>query len=366
MGAEVRALDRCPCAARRKSSSSSRSCEPARSLSAALASLLAACSAVGSGSEHATTGADSTSGGTDGGQVEDDGQDDSEVEDDGQVEDVPSGPRCVTLSTGTEVCEPPSFEIEQAEEWMVLGIANHEALAALLEPHGLRPVSISGPVVPTALICLVAIRYHDTDIGPYREFIVQSLVQVDHPTDDVYFDSIVAFFTDLPGGDGEHEYGFLMHHLTLDGDVPETLDDAIAGGRELMGFPKRRGTISLGAPTSFSRSFTVSESDSGDDSFEVTAGLTFTSPFPVTIPATRFHRIVTLGAPEHFELGTLPPCWIDVHRTTTSTAQLFTALDTLTVTGRLDEELDALGFLPGWWVESPTIRGSLTRDTFCL
>lgn len=278
--------------------------------------------------------------------------------------DVGSGSSCVTLSTGTEVCEPFAFEIVQAEEWIVLGVADYDALAARLEPHGLRPVSISGPVVRTALVGLVAIRYHDTEIGPYREFLLQSLVQDDHPSDDVYYDNIAAFFADLPGGGGGHAHGFLMHHLTLDGDVPDTLDEAVAGGRELLGFPKVRGAIALGAPTPLSRSFTVSE-HAGSDAFEVTAGLTLTSPLPVTFPVTRSYRVVTLGAADHLGLGSAPPCWIDVQRTTTSTAQLFTAFDTLTITGSLGDELEAIGFVSGWWVESPSVRGSLTRDGFC-
>lgn len=73
----------------------------------------------------------------------------------------------VTLSNGKKMSLP--LHIQQGKGVVLAGLANLEALADYLEPHGLKPV----PLTPTqGFIALYNMNYERTDLGAYQELVI--------------------------------------------------------------------------------------------------------------------------------------------------------------------------------------------------
>jgi hypothetical protein len=130
---------------------------------------------------------------------------------------------CFNLSIGRQFCEPI---LERSQLLVIVGKADCPPIEAELRPFGLSPI----PAAEDGKSCLVALdifNYTSGNIGRYKELVV------------AYPAKTIDRASTSP------EKGAYMRFLVLDSDDSRALDYAMSIGKEMYGFPKVTGKISL-------------------------------------------------------------------------------------------------------------------------
>lgn len=284
----------------------------------------------------------------------------------GKADEIPSG--CVETAEHGMVC--PQFQVEDAEAVVLFGVADIEPWRDRLRGSGLKPVIVREfqfglfPGPPRALMSAAIINYRDTEIGPYREFLVQVLVQDEH-TQQLDFSGTTATIRAHSGDTIKSSIrrGWYVDHLTLDGDDKAVVDVAVQGGRSLFGFPKSRGDIG-GSLHDFEVSESASQNaeldrDPNEDletwSLRAQVSPSVLSNQLLPIPTTSRFWTVANG------LGT--PCWMEVDQSADAVLDLKDPR--WQPTGGMQKLTRQLGFDPIAWSRQTNMESFLHRDSLC-
>jgi hypothetical protein len=233
---------------------------------------------------------------------------------------------CYVLTSGRKFCEP--LRIKNAQLLIIIGKGDYSSVAQEVSRFGLTPQATddSGS---KAFVWLEMVRYLDSDIGKYDEFIVAYPVKNEHAQNGLPAD------------------GNFSSRLILDSRDSGTLDYAIAIGREIYGYPKVAGKL-------------IYEFEKNNLKWRVRA-----DAFPELEGSLRTYGHQVKGEePAHIAIaGTenrSTPCWTNVQQQWRSTGDIDwnPHEDRLTISG--DSPLKKLHFEPIAWEFAPSLKFTLT------
>ncbi len=276
----------------------------------------------------------------------------------------PLDPDCRMIE-GVLACLPFDESMGTIEGLMLFAEADYAIANERVGQHGLLPMPVLGLDGQThALVVLGVLDYEGTDlVGPYREFLLQTvIVDPDHPVPEPT-DVLTLMQGLLGSAEVPVPMATVVEHLTLGGDDPEALRQAVEVGRDYFGFPKFYGEVSQ-EHGPWGHAFRVEQPASQPfgpaalGAFTLEVELADGNPLAVPTPATTTFRAVTTGAGY--------PCWLDM---TLESARvdphLWTLADSWEATGGLGALLSDLEFTPRGWTHFEQTQGRLGAQQFC-
>ncbi len=285
----------------------------------------------------------------------------------GKADDIQGG--CVDTPEHGVVC--PQFEVEDADAVVLFGVADIQPWRDRLQGSGLKPVIVreiqfgvfAGP--PRALMAAAYVDYHKTEIGPYREFLVQVLVQDEH-TKQLDFTGTTATIQ-LHSGDtinSSIRRGWYVDHLTLDGEDRDVVDLAVHGGRSLFGFPKSYGEIN--ARSMHDVEVRESPSQNGDLDRGANEDLDPWALRMRVFASFLSNQLLPINTTSRFWTvanGLGSPCWMEVEQSSDAVLDLNNGR--WEPTGAMKELSNELGFEPIAWSEQMNMESFLHRESLC-
>jgi hypothetical protein len=275
----------------------------------------------------------------------------------------PLDPAC-RLIEGVVMCVPFDESLGRIEGLMIIGETDYAQATTGLSEHGLLPLPVLGLDGQThAITSLVVLDYEGNEwIGPYREFLLQTLiVDPEHPIPEPV--DFLELMQGLYGADVAVPMATAIGHLTLGSEDSEALRAAIEVGRDYFGFPKFYGEVTmqhdvLGHTIEVSQPATQPFGPAALGAFELRIDLVDGNPIAVPSAATIVSRTVTTGAGY--------PCWLDMTLDTERLdPHLWTPADSFEATGGLGALLTDLDFTPRGWSHFEETMGRMAAEQFC-